>query len=189
MLQQRLTAGDSLDFVDEIAEHPATDGWTLKYRLTPQFTSPVQAPITLTATTYETSAYRIQASPSVTALWPAGLYTWARWVEKSGARESLGEGTIDIRPDVSTTAQGYDPRSQAQVALADAMTALATFRSTAGRVKSYSIAGRSMEFTTDGELISIVNFWKNEVARETAAGIVANGGPDPRRIYIRMGQA
>jgi hypothetical protein len=42
-------AGDTLDMQVTVPDYPSTDGWTLKYRLTPRFSTPTQAPIDITA--------------------------------------------------------------------------------------------------------------------------------------------
>lgn len=185
MILDRITSGDTLDFYDEVPDYPATDGWTLKYNLVPQFSSPAQAIVTLTGTTYNVTDYRVQASPTTMTI-AAGVYTWVRWVEKTGARVSLGEGRLEVRANPATLAQGYDSRTQAQKALEDAKTALATFNATSGKVKAYSIAGRSMEFSEAGELVALVRYWENEVRRELAAKAVQEGKPDPRRYYMRL---
>lgn len=190
MALDQLIAGDTLDFLDNIPDYPPADGWTLKYRLTPLFTTPTQAPIVLTAATSGTQ-YSIQASPATTALWSAGRYSWGRWVEKTGARQTLEPITpfLEVVADPATTAQGYDPRTTAEIALEDAQTALASFQSTGGRVKSYSIAGRSMEFDSAGDLVELVGYWKAEVMRERATKAKRGGAPDPRRITVRMSNA
>ncbi len=59
--------------------------------------------------------------------------------------------------------------------------------STNGLVKRYAIAGREMEFHSEGDFVVRISFWKAEVAREHAAKKVRNGLPDPRRIYVRLG--
>jgi hypothetical protein len=64
MITDELIGGDTLDFTDSVPEYPASDGWTLKYRLTPRFASPVQAPITITASTFEVTDYRTQVTAS-----------------------------------------------------------------------------------------------------------------------------
>lgn len=186
MILDKIVAGDTLDFVDQDSTYPATDGWTLKYLLAAQFTTPTQASVTLTATTYLTTDYRVQAAPSATAAWVPGIYTWTRWVEKAGARQSLGEGQIEVRANPATLPQGYDSRTQAQVALADCKTALANFNTTGGRMKRYAIAGREMEFDTSAEIITLVKYWENEVSKELAAKAVQDGRPNPRRYYTRL---
>lgn len=189
MILDQLIIGDTLDFVDQVPGYPATDGWTLKYLLAARFATPTQASITLTATTYQTTDYRVQSAPATTAGWKAGTYTWTRWVEKAGARQSLGSGEIEMAPDPATLTQGADLRTTAERALADAQAALANFQATGGRVKSYSIAGRSMEFDAAGDILKLVSYWQAEVMRERAAKAKRAGLPDPRRISIRMSNA
>ena len=185
----RIIAGDTLNFVDQVSAYMATDGWTLKYRLVPQFATPTQAPITLTAATYNVTDYQVQVGPATTGAWIPGIYTWSRWVEKTGARQSLGDGQIEVRPDPAAAAQGYDPRTQAAKALADANTALANFQATNGRIKRYMIAGREMEFESAANILQVINYWKVEVARENAAKAVQDGLPNPRRITLRVDSA
>lgn len=186
MILDRLIAGDSLEFVDEVPDYPATDGWTLKYRLTPTFTDVAQTPIELTAVTYETSAYQVTETATNTADWKPGAYAWSRWVEKPGQRQSLGDGRLEVRPNPVTLVQGYDSRTQAEIAYDDAKAALASFNASNGRVKAYTIAGRSMEFDTSADLVALVKFWENEVSKEAAARAKKDGRPNPRRYYTRM---
>jgi hypothetical protein len=193
MILSTLVVGDTLDFVDQVPLYPATDGWTLKYRLIPETVG--GTPINLTATTYQTTDYRIQASPATTAAWVAGKYTWLRWVEKTGARQTLDSdaGTdveqdkrIELLPDPTQIAAGYDSRSLAVQALEAAQAALANFSATGGRVKRYAIAGRDMEFDTAGDILILVKYWENEVRKENAARAVQSGKPDPRRYFVRL---
>ena len=183
-MQSIITAGDTLDFLTTVVAYPPADGWTLKYRLVPRVSG---TPIVLTAVPSGTN-YRVQASPATTAGWTAGNYSWAAWVEKSGARYVVDEGAVEIKPDPGVIA-AYDGRSTAARALEDAMSALASFQASGGRVKRYTINGREVEYDTAGEFVALVNFWKLEVAKETAASLVAQGQPDPRRIYLRMSNA
>jgi len=184
-----IVAGDTLDFSTSVPDYPATAGWTLKYQLVPQFSLPVQVPITITAATYLTTDYRVSVGPAVSVAWAGGIYSWYSWVEKSGARETIGAGRVEIKPDPTALAQGYDARTLAEKAFEDAQTALANFQATAGRVKSYSIAGRSMEFDTAGELIVLVKYWENEVRKVLAQKAIKAGRPDPRQIHVRMNNA
>lgn len=182
-------AGDTLDFTVSVPEYPATAGWTLKYRLIPRFATPTQVPITLTATA-SGSDYLVQASPATTAAWVNGKYAWSRWVEKSGARQTLDEsGELEIRPDPTTQVQGFDGRGQAAKAVDDLKAAFATFNSTSGRVKSYTIGSRQMEFETSAEIVQMMDFWRRELANEQTAANLAKGLGNPRRTYVRFGSA
>lgn len=182
----KLIAGDSLDFTTEVADYPATDGWTLKYRLTPRFTTPAQAAITLTATTYQTTGYRVQAGPSETG-WEAGAYSWASWVEKSGARVTLEQGAeLTVAPDPTAMAAGTDLRSDAVKALAAAKGALAAFTASNGAVEEYTINGRRMKFRAAADIVALISHLQGEVVREQRAAAIAAGQANPGRFGVRL---
>lgn len=195
---ESIIAGDTLDFTVEVGDYPACDGWTLKYRLTPRFTSPVQAPIVLTAATNaDGKRYDVQVGPATTAAYAAGYYSVARWVEKAGARQTLSGllgaelggpiGQLKVFADPALTAQGFDSRSQARKAVDDLKAALATFHATRGRVKSYTIGNRSMEFETSEEILTMLNFWLRELAHEEAGERLNTGlQGSSAKIQVRL---
>ena len=170
-----LIAGDTLDFTDVVADYPATAAWVLKYRLVPRFTAPVQAPVELTATTVNTTDYRVQATPTATAAWTPGTYNWFRWVEKAGERQSLGSGSLTVQVNPATVAQGADIRSQAEAAL-DAINAVLANRATVDQ-QEMSIAGRSLKRMTVDELLKLREHFEGQVNKDR--GIT-------RQIYVRM---
>lgn len=184
----KLIAGDSLDFTTSIESYPADEGWTLKYRLVPRFTTPTQAPVTLTATAYETTGYRVEAGASVTALWAAGAYSWASWVEKAGQRITLEQGgELIVAPDPGAIAQGVDVRSDAEIALANVR---ATLKGTASKnVLRYEIAGRSLEHYSVTELLKLEAKLVADVKREQNDAALAAGFASKRKVYVRMGRA
>jgi hypothetical protein len=188
---EKLVAGDTLDFTDVVADYPASDGWTLKYRLIPQFSTPTQAPVELTATTYNVTDYRVQAAPGLTATWAPGMYSWARWVEKTGARQTLDPLTpfLELVDDPSTTAQGYDPRSHARKVLAQIETALEGWATSGSHIAEYEIAGRRMKYADRADVIAMRSRYKAEVWREDAAAKMAQGLPNPRNVMVRFGRA
>lgn len=180
----KLIAGDTLDFTTSSASYLASDGWTLKYRLAPRFATPAQAPITLTATAYEVSAYRVQVAASATATWAAGVYSWASWVEKSGQRVTLEQGgELIVAPDPATVAQGADLRSSAEKAL-EAVTALLTGKATSG-TESYVINGREMRSYSLPDLIKLQAKLKAEVNGERVAAGLAPPRSGIQRIFVR----
>lgn len=182
----KLIAGDSLDFNTEVADYPATDGWTLKYRLTPRFTTPAQAAITLTAATYQTTGYRVQAGPSETA-WEAGVYSWASWVEKTGSRVTLEQGAeLTVAPDPTTMAVGTDQRSDAVKALASAKAALTAYTASNGAVEEYAINGRRMRFRAAGDIVALISHLQGEVLREQRAAAHLAGQANPSRFGVRL---
>jgi len=180
-------AGDTLNFPVEVPEYPNTDGWTLKYRLTARFTSPVQASIVLTAVNNADGTYQVQESPANTELWAAGYYTWARWVEKVGAMQTLTErGQLEVRPNPRTLAQGVDTRSQAAKAVDDIMAAMATFTASNGTIKSYTIGSRQITYRDKAEMITDLDFWRRQLIAEQDAAKITAGSPNPRAVGIRF---
>lgn len=184
-------AGDTLDFQVDVPEYPSGDGWTLKYRLTPQFTTPVQAPVELTASGNADGSYQVTAAPAVTELWKAGSYQWSRWVEKSGARQTLDEsGQCDIRPDPAETLQGDDGRSHARKVL-EAIEAVIEGRAsqTQREVVAYTIGSRSQTFDsseTKADLVALKSKYEWLVANEAARDRIAKGQSNPRNVGIRF---
>lgn len=184
----KLIAGDSLDFSTEVAGYPATDGWTLKYRLVPRFSTPTQAPIELTAATYQTTGYRVQEGPSDTEGWAAGAYSWSSWVEQAGQRITLEQGReLTIAANPVTTAQGYDVRTDAAIALANVRAVLKGVAT--ANVLRYSINGRSLERYSIPDLIALEQKLVQDVKRESSAAAAAAGQSRRRQVFVRMGRA
>jgi hypothetical protein len=185
---ETIIAGDTLDFTVSVPEYPATDGWTLKYRLTPRFTTPAQLPVVLTASmNADGQQYDIQASPATTAAFVPGAYAWARWVEKAGARQTLNEsGSLLVKADPSATAQGYDGRSQAAKAVDDIKAAMATFTASNGTIKSYSIGNRQVTYRDKAEMLTDLDFWQRQLMAENEAVAMAGGLGNPRNVGIRF---
>jgi len=183
----KLIAGDSLDFTTSVASYPATDGWALVYVLVPRFTAPVQAPITLTASTFETSSYRVQVGPSITATWSPGVYSWSSYVTKTGSRVTLEQGSeLTVAPDPATMAAGTDLRSDSAKALANAKAALATYTASNGAVEEYAINGRRMRFRAAADIVALISHLQAEVLREQRTQAVAAGFSNPSRFGVRL---
>lgn len=183
----KLIAGDSLDFATDVAAYPATDGWVLSYVLVPRFTSPAQAAITLTATTYEVSRYRVQVDADDTADWAAGAYSWASFVSQTGQRITLEQGgELTIAPNPASMAAGTDLRSDAVKALAAAKAALAAFTSSNGAVEEYTINGRRMKFRAAADIVALISHLQGEVVREQRAAAIAAGLANPSRLGVRL---
>lgn len=186
-------AGDTLEMslakgnAVSVAGYPASDGWTLKYRLAPKFTSPTQAPIDITATTdTDGESYKVLVDKATTAAWKSGAYSWARWVETSTARVTLDvDGQLDILPDPSLSAQGDDRRSHARKMLEQIEAAIEAF-TTNMSVKSYTIGTRSLTRRDMPELLKLRSDYKWFVKNEIDAEKVAAGLPNPRRVGVRF---
>jgi hypothetical protein len=184
MKQDQLIGGDTLDFVDDVPDYPADEGWTLRYRLVPSFTSPAQAPIELTASAYETTRYRVQETAANTANWKAGWYTWARWAQKSGVRVSLGSGRLEVLPDPAQMAAGVDTRSHVRRVL-DALEAVIERKATHDHL-NVTIAGKAIGRMTPGEILTWRDKYRAELRREEAGENLRQGRGGGPVIMVRM---
>lgn len=186
-------AGDTLDFPVTVPDYPSNAGWTLKYRLTAKFTTPVQAAIEITASGNADGTYQIQRSPAQTAIWPSGAYTWSRWVEKVGAAQTLTErGQLEVRPDPRTSAQGLDTRTHARKVLEAIEACIENRASTTQReMVAYAIGTRSQQFDPQDSRAALVELRSKYlwfVADEDAREKIAAGLPNPRNVGIRFGR-
>jgi hypothetical protein len=187
-MKEILIAGDSIDeeveaFDSAGNEYSGDDGWTAKFRFMPRgggSGSAFEIPCAWTG-----DAFRYQVASSQSASWTPDNYTWALVVTKTGLQVTLETGQAQVTPNPLTAAT-YDGRTQAEKALDDAKAALASFNATSGRVKSYSIAGRAMEFDSGSEILKLISFWELQVAKEARAKSIASGLGDPYRVYVRM---
>ena len=180
-MQPKLVAGDTLDFLTTVPGYPPTDGWTLNFRLTPRVGA--GSAITFSAST-SGSAYRAQVSPGTTAAWPAGDYTWASWVSKTGARYSVDSGQCTIRPDPSTLASGTDTRGHVQKVL-DAVEAVIANRATYDQME-YSINGRSLRRMDIGDLLKLRQLYLGELRAADAAARLSAGLGGAPRLQVRF---
>lgn len=133
-------------------------------------------------------AWELSATGPQTAALTPGVYAWVYTVTRaSGDRTTVSNGSIDVRPDLSAAAAGYDARTTAQVALEQAEAALAAFKGSGGRIKTYTIAGRTVTYDTAAELLQVISYWRVRVASETQAQRAAQGKPDLSRLLVRFG--
>lgn len=182
-----LVSGDTLDFLTPLADYPQSGGWTLKHRLVPRFSTPAQTPIEITSSSFDGTSYRTQVAPAVTATWVAGDYSWASWVEKTGARQQVDSGLVTIKPDPATLTQGHDGRSEARQVY-DGLMALWVAHSTTGRALTaeYTIAGRSMRFHGTADLLKQLQYWKGQVDSEERAEKLGKGLDSGATLRVRF---
>lgn len=125
-------------------------------------------------------------SASQSAVYLPGTYSWSAAVAMADQRHTVASGQLTLTPNLATITTAFDPRSTAQIALSDCEKAMSTFNQTGGKVKKYEIAGRSMEFQTIAELMTLHSFWRAKVLGEQSAQSVANGLSNPRNLYVRF---
>lgn len=170
-MRQTIVIGDSLDFETTVDLYPASEGWVPTYRLVPRTAGP--APIELTGVASE-DAYRFQAAAAVTAGWTAGEYSFVLLLARTGLRVTAERGhvTLIVNPALATV---WDLRTEAVKALDDAKAALAAYTVNSTLASEYSIGGRSMKFKSVDEIVQLIRYWENEVAREQRRSRVLKG--------------
>lgn len=180
----QLPAGDSAVWLDDAVTLPdgriaSSATWSLRYWL--------RGPSTLDLLAVANGAgWKTTLTAVQSAALTAGLYQWTATVSAGAERITVGSSQATITPDLTTVSAPFEARTAAQVALADCEAAMGTFNKTGGKVKKYDIAGRTMEFQTIGELMSLHAFWQAKVLGEQNTASVANGGGNTRNLYARF---
>jgi hypothetical protein len=101
-------------------------------------------------------------------------------------RHTIYQGTVSVLVSVTAGSTAIDARTHARIVL-DAIEAAIEGRATRGQLESTVIGDRQVQYLAPTELIKWRAFYKVEVAREEAAGKIAQGLDGGNRIMIRMG--
>ena len=178
-MQSILIAGDSLDFSTSVPDYPATDGWTLTYRLAPRTAG--------TALSFAATAlggdYQVQVLAATTAAWAAGEYSWAAYVTKAGNRFTVDSGTITIQPDPGVVSS-LDSRTHAQRVL-EAIQAVIERRATVDQ-QEYTIGSRSLKKMDPKDLLYWRDRYRAEVRGEEAGRRLLAGETPGYALQVRL---
>ena len=177
----KLTAGDTLNFLTNGGDYLASAGWSLVYKLIPRSAGPAVISITSAA---EGDDHRVQVAGSTTANWTAGVYSWACYATKDGERQTLQTGSTQILADPGVVTV-LDVRSPARQALDAADTALASYGAKA-YLNSYDIAGRSQRFNSPGDFLAYRSKLQAEVAIEDNAARIRAGMTPRNQLQVRF---
>lgn len=179
-----LTAGDSAQWDDEPFVFNGIRYDSAAYTLTYE----LRGPKTLTiAAVAQGQGWRSSILPADADGLLAGTYWWAAILTAPDVRRTVGSGQLTVLANLAgITADGYDGRTIAQKALADAEAALADLTSSGQKTKKYAIGTRNAEFFTAAELIAAISYWRIRVTNERTAEDIANGKGNPRNLYVRF---
>lgn len=180
-MQQILIAGDTLRFLTSVPDYPATDGYTLTYRLVRRDAAGTVITIVASASGAD---YDVNELPATTAGWAAGKYTWAAYAEKALERHTVDQGEIEIKADPGVVTAPYDNRTHAAKVLAS-IEAVLEGRAAVDQ-QELTIAGRSLKLTPVADLIKLRQLYKNEVRAEEAAARVAAGLGGGGKVLLRF---
>jgi hypothetical protein len=179
-----LQQGDSASWDDS----PFTDAQGVRYDssaydLVYELRGP--AKLTLNATANGSGWTTTLSTAQSSGLLP-GIYAFAAYVKAQAVRVTAAQGTLTITPDLSLATVGYDSRSVAEKALADAEAALANLTASGKKMKQYSIGSRAATYYTAAELISAIQYWRIRVRNERHARAIANGMGNPSNLLTRF---
>lgn len=178
-----LTKGDSAQWDDDpwIINGKTYDSsaYTLKYVLR----GPAVLDLTAAA---NGQGWTTTLSTTNSATLTPGSYTWAAILTSASERITVATGALAVGNDILAAAAGYDGRSVAEIALADAEAALSTFRASRGRTKKYTIGSRSMEFDSAADILVEISYWRIKVRNENSLRDIADGLGNPRNLYVRF---
>lgn len=178
-----ITAGDTLAWTRSLPDYPASDGWTIGYRL---INASAKIDITGSASGQD---HAVSITATTSAAYAAGDYVYQEYVSKAGERHTTGTGAITIKPDLAAKSAAFEARGTWTKALADLRAALATWVTSNGAVAEYEIAGRRMKFTTAEDIRKRIVIAEHEAAREKADDKAASGQDLGRQVYLRFGRA
>lgn len=174
-------AGDTVTWLKTLADYPASQGWTLYYRLIN-----VGAKIDIT-TTASGDLHLVNEAAATTDDWDAGSYDWVSWVTDGVSRYSIGSGKITVLPDLAAvSATGYDTRSQAKKML-DAIDAALLSLSSGERlaIVEAELTTHRMKYDITG-LHNLRNLYAAQVRAEENAERAKNGLPSRNKLLVRF---
>jgi hypothetical protein len=177
----RIRAGDTVTWRKSLGDYPATDGWTLYYRLIN-----ATAKIDITASA-DGADHLVSIAKTTSDDYVAGDYVLVAWVANGTERVSLPGGRIKIDPDLAAvSAAGYDSRTQAKKML-DAIDAALLSLSSGERlaVVEAEVAGRRLKYDFNG-LQKLRNVYAAQVRGEEAAERAALGLAPRNKLLVRL---
>lgn len=111
---------------------------------------------------------------------------WQAYATKTGVRLTAGDGTLVVKPNLSTvTSTTFDASSQAEQIL-KAIEAEILARINGGATVEYTIGTRSLKKEPFKALLELRSAYRNIVARERRGQMIKNGLGNPARVGVRF---
>lgn len=174
-----ITAGDTLSWVESLADYPASSGWALTYALILS-----GGPVAISsAASGDDHAVIVTAATS--AAWPAGTYAWQSYVTKGAERHTVGTGSLVVRPNFAT-ATSHDPRSQAKKIL-DAIEATILGKASSDQ-QIMIVGGIHLTKYPVADLLVLRDRYAAIVQQEQRAAKIAQGQASGGKILVRFGR-
>ncbi|BAO20603.1 hypothetical protein [Pseudomonas phage PPpW-3] len=155
----KISAGLTLDRLLTFTAYPAQT-WTVTVLLRGKSAYDLE-------TTAEGNQHRLRAEAAETAAWQAGDYWYSIRATDGDDVVEIEQGPVRVLPDMAAAGDGFDGRSQAQIAL-EAINAVLAKRATMDQER-YRINNRELYRTPIADLLMLRSRYAQEVARENAA--------------------
>jgi len=169
-------AGDTVKWLESARNYLPTDGWSLVADLTNGLNH-----YSITSTDNGDGQHLLSLASTASANYVVGEYRLGiAAIHASGERYTIGQSTIEVRPNLSSAA---DARSHVKKTL-DAIEAWIESRNPG--VAEYSVAGRSMKYWSMEELIAHHDRYRKLYKQEQNADRLASGKRPRRRLLTRM---
>lgn len=173
-------AGDTVSWTASADGYPATDNWTLKYRLS----GDGQINITGVASgdNWDVTITAVDSAKVV-----PGVYSYVKWVEKGSGdtieRHTVASGRIEIEENLALASEPADRRSHAQrmvTLLEEAIEKLAE-----NPKFEFSFNGRTYKQDNLKALRTELSSWKFILEQEKNSERLANGGRN-KKILVSL---
>lgn len=176
----RVTAGDTWTWLWTPADYPATDGWTMSWRV-------IGAGVALTVPSVASgTGFRATADAAATAALVIGARglaaTLIGWAARGGERFESYRGEIMIDPDPATITG--DIRGPAALAL-EAVNAMIRGKATKDQM-SYKIGDRELSRIPIPDLIVLQTKLEADAKREKDAASLQSGRPRQTMVRTQM---
>ena len=171
-----MRAGDFLTWTKSFTDYPANDGWVLSYTLI-NATNKISIPASASGADHLVAVTAVNS-----AAYAAGIYTWMARVTKATEIYTVGQGTIEVLPNLAALTT-FDGRSHART-MVEAIEAAIQGRASALQLE-YELNGRRIKFMGPDELIKWLSFYRSELAKEAQAESLARTGISRRKIGVR----
>lgn len=148
-------------YTDGAGKTYASDVYALAYIIA----GPITNPVSLTAAA-NGGGWRTTLDATAAGNLVAGKYWWEAVITGNGERVTIASGELAITVNLANAGANYDGRSLAEKALADAETALAQYKVSGGKIKSYTIGSRTMTFEDGSAILAQISYWKIKVRAE-----------------------
>lgn len=176
-LPAEFTAGDRLHIRRSVTGYPASDGWLMLYALA------MEGQQILLSSTPDGDAHVIDKSPADTASYPPGRYSFYCLMKKDTTdRATIGEGFVEIRPDLEAATEGYDARPSCYI-VRDALKAAIEKRATETQ-SAISVRDRTISEMSHSELIDALQWAERRCANYERALRKRQGKPTGSQIKV-----